>query len=95
MTPIPGIIGDRMSRKWWIVGCLCLWSGVTYSMRSGTAYAQLYLVSCNYGTNCGIVFALPAVFDSLIAINIRARTLAAAVHLPGLYVGSGRCGSVS
>ena len=30
MSPISGIIGDRMSRKWLIVGSLCVWSGVTY-----------------------------------------------------------------
>ena len=32
MSSISGIIGDRMSRKWLIVGSLCVWSGVTYLM---------------------------------------------------------------
>lgn len=32
MSPLSGIIGDRVNRKWLIVGSLCVWSGVTYLM---------------------------------------------------------------
>lgn len=42
MSPISGIIGDRMSRKWLIVGSLCVWSGVTYLMGYATTFDQLY-----------------------------------------------------
>ena len=42
MSPISGIIGDRMRRKWVIVGSLCVWSGVTYLMGYATTFDQLY-----------------------------------------------------
>src|SRR4030065_1194060 len=32
MSPVAGIIGDRLNRKWLIVGSLLVWSGVTYAM---------------------------------------------------------------
>ena len=42
-----GIVGDRMSRKWLIVGSLCVWSGVTYLMGYAIHFNQLY--------GCGIM----------------------------------------
>ena len=42
MSPLSGIVGDRMSRKWLIVGSLCVWSGVTYLMGYATTFNQLY-----------------------------------------------------
>ena len=32
MSPISGIIADRLNRKWLIVGSLFVWSSVTYLM---------------------------------------------------------------
>ena len=32
MSPVAGLIADRINRKWLIVGSLAVWSGVTLSM---------------------------------------------------------------
>ncbi|MBQ3122430.1 MAG: MFS transporter, partial [Bacteroidaceae bacterium] len=32
MSPISGMVADRISRKWLIVGSLLVWSSVTYLM---------------------------------------------------------------
>ena len=32
MSPVSGIIADRLNRKWLIVGSLFVWSSVTYLM---------------------------------------------------------------
>ena len=36
MSPIAGMVGDRMNRKWLIVGSLFVWSAVTYLMGIAT-----------------------------------------------------------
>lgn len=42
MSPVAGIIADRLSRKWLIVGSLFVWSAVTFLMGYATTLEQLY-----------------------------------------------------
>ena len=42
MSPVAGIIADRLSRKWLIVGSLFVWSAVTFLMGYATTFEQLY-----------------------------------------------------
>ena len=42
MSPVAGIIGDRLNRKWLIVGSLFVWSGVTFAMGYTDDYNVLY-----------------------------------------------------
>ena len=86
MSPISGIIGDRMSRKWLIVGSLCVWSGVTYLMGYATTFDQLYWLRGIMGVSEALY--LPAAL-SLIADfhQDKTRSLAVGIHMTGLYVG--------
>ena len=42
MSPVAGLIADRVNRKWLIVGSLFVWSAVTYLMGYATTFNQLY-----------------------------------------------------
>lgn len=42
MSPMAGIIADRVSRKWLIVGSLFVWSAVTYGMGYADTFNQIY-----------------------------------------------------
>src|SRR5687768_2027572 len=42
MSPVAGIIADRLSCEWLIVGSLFVCSGVTFAMRYATSFDQLY-----------------------------------------------------
>lgn len=44
MSPVSGIIADRLNRKWLIVISLFVWSGVTLSMGYAKDMHQLYRV---------------------------------------------------
>ncbi len=41
MSPVSGIIADRLSRKWLIVGSLFVWSSVTYLMGIANTFDQI------------------------------------------------------
>lgn len=41
MSPVSGIIADRLNRKWLIVGSLFVWSSVTYLMGVADTYDQV------------------------------------------------------
>ena len=42
MSPISGMIADRLNRKWLIVGSLFVWSTVTYLMGYADSFQELY-----------------------------------------------------
>jgi MFS transporter, ACS family, D-galactonate transporter len=42
MSPVSGIIADRINRKWIIVVSLFVWSAVTFSMGYAASFSQLY-----------------------------------------------------
>ena len=86
MSPLSGIIGDRVNRKWLIVGSLCVWSGVTYLMGYATTFNQLYWLRGIMGISEALY--LPAAL-SLIADfhKDKTRSLAVGIHMTGLYVG--------
>lgn len=46
MSPVAGMIADRLNRKWLIVGSLFVWSAVTYGMGYAETFTQLY-ACCN------------------------------------------------
>ncbi len=86
MSPVSGIIADRFSRKWLIVGSLFVWSGVTFSMGYATTYDQLYSLRAIMGVSEALY--IPAGL-SLIADYHRdkTRSLAIGIHMTGLYMG--------
>ena len=84
MSPLSGIVGDRMSRKWLIVGSLCVWSGVTYLMGYATTFNQLYWLRGIMGISEALY--LPAAL-SLIADfhKDKTRSLAVGIHIQRLH----------
>src|SRR5699024_4953156 len=51
MSPIAGIIADKVDRKWIIIASLFVWSGVTFGMGFATTYNQLYALRALMGVS--------------------------------------------
>lgn len=86
MSPISGIIADRLNRKWLIVGSLFVWSGVTLMMGYAQTFNQLYILRSIMGVS--EAFYIPAGL-SLIADyhQDKTRSLAIGIHSTGIYLG--------
>lgn len=87
MSPISGIIADKLNRKWLIIGSLFVWSAVTYAMGYATSYNEVYWLRALMGVSEALY--IPAGL-SLIADyhQKKTRSLAIGIHMTGLYVGS-------
>ncbi|PVD52848.1 MFS transporter [Terrimonas sp.] len=86
MSPVSGIIADRMNRKWLIVVSLFVWSAVTFMMGYATSFQQLYWLRAVMGISEALY--IPAGL-SLIADyhSDKTRSLAIGIHMTGLYMG--------
>jgi len=86
MSPISGIIADRVNRKWLIVGSLFVWSMVTLMMGYATTFNELYALRAIMGIS--EAFYIPAGL-SLIADyhQGKTRSLAIGIHTTGIYLG--------
>jgi len=86
MSPVSGIIADKVNRKWLIVGSLFVWSGVTFGMGLASTYHQIYWLRAVMGISEALY--IPAGL-SLIADyhDDRTRSLAIGIHMTGLYFG--------
>lgn len=86
MSPISGMIADRLNRKWLIVGSLFVWSTVTLLMGYATTFNQLYILRAIMGIS--EAFYIPAGL-ALIADYHQGknRSLAIGIHTTGIYLG--------
>lgn len=86
MSPVSGMIADRLNRKWLIVISLFVWSGVTFFMSYAQSMQQLYILRAIMGVS--EAFYVPAGL-SLIADYHRGKTrsLAIGFHTSGIYLG--------
>ncbi len=86
MSPVSGLIADRVNRKWLIVGSLFVWSGVTFAMGYAKTFDQLYWLRAIMGVSEALY--IPAGL-SLIADyhSSKTRSLAIGIHMTGLYMG--------
>lgn len=86
MSPLAGMIADRVNRKWLIVGSLFVWSAVTLSMGYAQTFDQLYWLRALMGVSEALY--IPAGL-SLIADyhQSKTRSLAIGIHMTGLYMG--------
>lgn len=87
-SPFAGLIADRISRKWLIVGSLAVWSGVTLTMGYAQNFDQLYILRAIMGLSEALY--IPASM-ALIADYHKGttRSLAIGIHITGLYMGQG------
>lgn len=86
VSPFAGMIADRISRKWLIVGSLFVWSAVTFAMGYAETFDQLYWLRAAMGVSEALY--IPAGL-SLIADyhSDKTRSLAVGIHMTGLYMG--------
>ncbi|WP_018626567.1 MFS transporter [Niabella aurantiaca] len=86
MSPISGVIADRLNRKWLIVVSLFIWSAVTYGMGYANTFEALKWLRAIMGFSEAIY--IPAAL-SLIADyhGSKTRSLAIGIHMTGLYAG--------
>lgn len=86
MSPVSGIVADRVNRKWLIVLSLGVWSTVTLLMGYSTTYNQVYWLRALMGVSEALY--IPAAL-SLIADYFTGKqlSLAIGIHMTGLYMG--------
>ena len=86
MSPVAGIVADKVNRKWLIVGSLFVWSLVTMAMGYANSYEQLYALRAIMGVSEALY--IPAGL-SLIADyhSDKSRSLAVGIHMTGFYFG--------
>ncbi|MCF2707549.1 MFS transporter [Bacteroides pyogenes] len=86
MSPVAGMIADRVSRKWLVIGSLFVWSAVTFLMGYAESFRELYWLRAIMGISEALY--IPAGL-SLIADwhQGKSRSLAVGVHMTGLYAG--------
>ncbi len=86
MSPVSGLIADRLNRKWLIVSSLFVWSGVTLAMGYAHSFDQLYVLRAIMGVS--EAFYIPAGL-SLIADyhQGKTRSIAIGIHTTGIYLG--------
>ena len=86
MSPIAGVIADRVNRKWLIIGSLFVWSAVTFGMGYAQTFQQVYWLRALMGVSEALYLptglAMIADFHSS-----KTRSLAIGIHMSGLYAG--------
>lgn len=87
MSPVSGIIADKLNRKWLIVGSLFVWSAVTYAMGYASTYNEVYWLRALMGVSEALY--IPAGLSLITDYHQKkTRSLAIGIHMTGLYVGS-------
>lgn len=86
MSPVSGIIADRLSRKWLIVGSLFVWSSVTYLMGIADTFNQIVWLRALMGVSEALY--IPAGLSLIADYHTgKSRSLAVGIHMTGLYAG--------
>lgn len=86
MSPVAGMVADRVNRKWLIVGSLFVWSFVTLMMGYCTTFDQVYVLRALMGVSEALY--IPAGLSLITDYHQeKTRSLAVGIHMTGLYVG--------
>jgi len=86
MSPVSGLIADRINRKWLIVGSLFVWSAVTMLMGFTTNFNHLYILRGIMGVS--EAFYMPAGLAMIADYHQgKTRSLATGIHMTGIYLG--------
>ena len=86
MSPVAGMIADRLNRKWLIVGSLFVWSFVTLMMGCCTTFEQVYALRALMGVSEALY--IPAGLSLITDYHQKeTRSLAVGIHMTGLYIG--------
>lgn len=86
MSPLSGLIADRLNRKWLIVGSLFIWSGVTMLMGFAHTFDQIYALRAIMGVS--EAFYIPAGLALIADYHQgKTRSIAVGIHMTGIYLG--------
>lgn len=86
MSPISGIIADKLNRKWLIVVSLFVWSGVTYLMGVADTFNEVFCLRAIMGVSEALY--IPAGLSLIADYHTgKSRSLAVGIHMTGLYCG--------
>ena len=86
MSPVSGVIADRLSRKWLLVGSLFVWSSVTYLMGVAETFNQIVFLRALMGVSEALY--IPAGLSLIADYHTgKSRSLAVGIHMTGLYTG--------
>ncbi|MEO5582741.1 MAG: MFS transporter [Saprospiraceae bacterium] len=86
MSPVSGMIADRLNRKNLIVASIFVWSAVTVLMGSATTFNQLYILRAFMGIS--EAFYIPAGLSLIADYHTgKTRSLAIGIHTTGIYLG--------
>ena len=86
MSPLSGMIADKVNRKWLIVISLFVWSGVTYGMGYAKNFHEIYWLRAIMGISEALY--IPAGLSLIADFHTeKTRSLAIGIHMTGLYVG--------
>jgi len=86
MSPVSGLIADRINRKWLITGSLLVWSTVTLLMGYAETFNQLYALRALMGVSEALY--MPAGLALITDYHQgKTRSLAVGIHLTGVYLG--------
>ena len=89
MSPVAGMIADRVNRKWLIVGSLFVWSFVTLMMGYCTTFNQIYFLRALMGVSEALY--IPAGLSLITDYHQgKTRSLAVGIHMALHRTGSGR-----
>lgn len=80
MSPVAGMIADRINRKWLIVGSLFVWSFVTLMMGYSTDFNQIYILRAIMGVSEALY--IPAGLSLITDYHQeKTRSLAVGIHM--------------
>lgn len=86
MSPVSGVIADRLNRKWLIVGSWFVWSSVTYLMGIAETFNQVVWLRALMGVSEALY--IPAGLSLIADYHTgKSRSLAVGIHMTGLYTG--------
>ena len=86
LSPVAGMVADRFSRKWLVVGSLFVWSFVTWMMGYADTFHQLYWLRAIMGVSEALY--IPSALSLITDWHPgKSRSLAVGIHMTGLYVG--------
>lgn len=86
MSPVAGMIADRISKKKVIIGSLLVWSAVTCMMGFADTFQVLYILRALMGVSEALY--IPAGLALIAEYHTgKTRSLAVGIHMTGFYMG--------
>lgn len=86
MSPVAGMVADKVNRKWLIIVSLFVWSGVTLLMGYATTFNQIYILRAIMGISEALY--IPAGLSLISDYHSdKTKSLAIGIHMTGLYMG--------